>query len=291
MWFELTAGRTGGILASVMGVNIFPVRPVFPQHQQLSCSFTSLVTGWILCVLAPVPPPSDCEGDGPPGGYGSRESILQPEAKRIWKRQRQDHRYGWALVTFHRGVGFIVWAERSTWNASCGQQRSTPDEVMNCGRVFVVRWCFSGSWDPGHTNDKAVRRREEPAFELGGGVAMRCSTLLSILTGVLLYLVLGAVVFRTLETPQEQDKHLQLQGVRRDFLLNFSCVGPDNLQDFIEVEELFCLKAKLGLHLLTKQLKKIKQQHENDAETNGLTCLICAKMEEIRNETFKQLNH
>lgn len=85
---------------------------------------------------------------------------------------------------------------------------------------------------------------------------MRCSTLLSILTGVLLYLVLGAVVFRTLETPQEQDKHLQLQEVRRDFLLNFTCVGPDNLMDFIEVEELFCLKAKMGLLLLTKQLKK-----------------------------------
>lgn len=85
-------------------------------------------------------------------------------------------------------------------------------------------------------------------FELGGGAAMRCSTLLSILTGVLLYLVLGAVVFRTLEAPQEQDKHLQLQDVRRDFLLNFTCVGPDSLQDFIEVEELFCLKAKLDLH-------------------------------------------
>lgn len=85
-------------------------------------------------------------------------------------------------------------------------------------------------------------------FELGGGAAMRCSTLLSILTGVLLYLVLGAVVFRTLEAPQEQDKHLQLQDVRRDFLLNFTCVGPDSLQDFIEVEELFRLKAKLDLH-------------------------------------------
>lgn len=91
---------------------------------------------------------------------------------------------------------------------------------------------------------------------------MRCSTLLSILTGVLLYLVLGAVVFRTLEAPQEQDKHLQLQGVRREFLLNFTCVGPDNLQDFVEVDKLFCLKVKLGLHLLTKL--------DNNAETEGL---------------------
>ncbi|XP_062289479.1 potassium channel subfamily K member 4 [Scomber scombrus] len=63
---------------------------------------------------------------------------------------------------------------------------------------------------------------------------MRCSTLLGILTGVLLYLVLGAVVFRALETPREQGKHNQLQDTRRDFLLNFSCVGPDNLHVFIE---------------------------------------------------------
>ncbi|XP_068600479.1 potassium channel subfamily K member 4 [Brachionichthys hirsutus] len=63
---------------------------------------------------------------------------------------------------------------------------------------------------------------------------MRCSTLLGILTGVLLYLVLGAVVFRALEAPAEENKHTQLQETRRDFLLNFTCVGPDNLQDLIE---------------------------------------------------------
>lgn len=73
-------------------------------------------------------------------------------------------------------------------------------------------------------------------FEVSGGATMRCSTLLSILTGVLLYLVLGAVVFRTLEAPQEEDKHIQLQDTRREFLLNFTCVGQDNLQDLIEVQ-------------------------------------------------------
>lgn len=66
---------------------------------------------------------------------------------------------------------------------------------------------------------------------------MRCSTLLGILTGVLLYLVLGAVVFRTLEIQREEDKHMHLQDLRRDFLGNFTCVGPDNLQDLIEVEQ------------------------------------------------------
>ncbi|XP_040908402.1 potassium channel subfamily K member 4 [Toxotes jaculatrix] len=63
---------------------------------------------------------------------------------------------------------------------------------------------------------------------------MRCSTLLAILTGVLLYLVLGAVVFRALEAPREEGKHMQLQDTRRDFLLNFTCVDSDNLQSLIE---------------------------------------------------------
>ncbi|KAM4620330.1 potassium channel subfamily K member 4 [Polymixia lowei] len=63
---------------------------------------------------------------------------------------------------------------------------------------------------------------------------MRCSTLLVILTGVLLYLVLGAVVFRTLELPREEGHHARTQDTRRDFLLNFTCVAPDNLQALIE---------------------------------------------------------
>uniref|UniRef100_A0A665XBE6 Potassium channel subfamily K member 4 n=1 Tax=Echeneis naucrates TaxID=173247 RepID=A0A665XBE6_ECHNA len=63
---------------------------------------------------------------------------------------------------------------------------------------------------------------------------MRCSTLLAILTGVLLYLVLGALVFRALEAPREEGKHIQLLGARRDFLLNFTCVDYENLQIFIE---------------------------------------------------------
>lgn len=67
---------------------------------------------------------------------------------------------------------------------------------------------------------------------------MRCSTLLAILTGVLLYLVLGAVVFRALEAPREEGKHMQLQVTRRDFLSNFTCVDTDNLQNLIEVGHL-----------------------------------------------------
>lgn len=68
---------------------------------------------------------------------------------------------------------------------------------------------------------------------------MRCSTLLGILTGVLLYLVLGAVVFRALEIPREEGKYMQLQDTRRDFLLNFTCMGPDDLQTLIKVQQVF----------------------------------------------------
>uniref|UniRef100_A0A8C7JSW5 Potassium two pore domain channel subfamily K member 4 n=1 Tax=Oncorhynchus kisutch TaxID=8019 RepID=A0A8C7JSW5_ONCKI len=60
---------------------------------------------------------------------------------------------------------------------------------------------------------------------------MRCSTLLCILMGVLLYLVLGAVVFQALEAPHEEGQHIQLQDTRRAFLENYTCVSPDILQE------------------------------------------------------------
>lgn len=67
---------------------------------------------------------------------------------------------------------------------------------------------------------------------------MRCSTLLGILSGVLLYLVLGAVVFRALEAPSEEETHSQLQSKRQEFLANFSCVDSEELQLLIEVQEI-----------------------------------------------------
>uniref|UniRef100_H2M4D2 Potassium channel subfamily K member 4 n=1 Tax=Oryzias latipes TaxID=8090 RepID=H2M4D2_ORYLA len=67
---------------------------------------------------------------------------------------------------------------------------------------------------------------------------MRCSTLLAIFVGVLLYLVLGAVVFRTLEIPNErkiqEESEKQLSRVREHFLGNFSCVEPESLLDFLQ---------------------------------------------------------
>lgn len=69
---------------------------------------------------------------------------------------------------------------------------------------------------------------------------MRCSTLLAIFVGVLLYLVLGAVVFRALEIPNErriqEESERQLSRVREHFLGNFSCVEPESLMDFLQVQ-------------------------------------------------------
>uniref|UniRef100_A0AAY4CPS7 Potassium channel subfamily K member 4 n=1 Tax=Denticeps clupeoides TaxID=299321 RepID=A0AAY4CPS7_9TELE len=63
---------------------------------------------------------------------------------------------------------------------------------------------------------------------------MRCSTLLAILTVVLLYLVMGALVFRTLEASKERIKYDELLSARTSFLHNHTCVSPDALQELIQ---------------------------------------------------------
>ncbi|XP_035289615.1 potassium channel subfamily K member 4-like [Anguilla anguilla] len=63
---------------------------------------------------------------------------------------------------------------------------------------------------------------------------MRCSTLLAILVGVLLYLVMGAVVFRTLEAPREEGKHNHLESYLLAFLENYTCINQETLQILIQ---------------------------------------------------------
>ncbi|XP_041846058.1 potassium channel subfamily K member 4 isoform X2 [Melanotaenia boesemani] len=53
---------------------------------------------------------------------------------------------------------------------------------------------------------------------------MRCTTLTTLLTGVMLYLGMGALVFVTLETPKESAAHEHLLRTKQDFLINNSCV-------------------------------------------------------------------
>ncbi|TSL04292.1 Potassium channel subfamily K member 4 [Bagarius yarrelli] len=78
------------------------------------------------------------------------------------------------------------------------------------------------------------KEEKQVTLSLNGRTAMRCSTLLCILTGVLAYLVIGALVFHYLETPYEEGIHIKLLDTRREFLDNYTCVSPDILQALIE---------------------------------------------------------
>ncbi|XP_051716561.1 potassium channel subfamily K member 4 [Ctenopharyngodon idella] len=63
---------------------------------------------------------------------------------------------------------------------------------------------------------------------------MRYKTLLTILAAVLLYLVLGALVFGWLESSREEWAHRELLTSRMAFLQNHSCVTPYSLSEFME---------------------------------------------------------
>ncbi|XP_047372608.1 potassium channel subfamily K member 4 isoform X2 [Sciurus carolinensis] len=63
---------------------------------------------------------------------------------------------------------------------------------------------------------------------------MRSTTLLALLALVLLYLVSGALVFRALEQPHEQQAQRDLGEVREKFLKAHPCVNEHELGDFIK---------------------------------------------------------
>ncbi|KAM6953346.1 potassium channel subfamily K member 2 [Aplochiton taeniatus] len=62
---------------------------------------------------------------------------------------------------------------------------------------------------------------------------MRCPTLMALLAGVMLYLVMGALVFSALEAPQEKLEHEKLLRIQGAFLRNFSCVNETGLSELI----------------------------------------------------------
>uniref|UniRef100_A0A668W2Z4 Potassium channel domain-containing protein n=1 Tax=Oreochromis aureus TaxID=47969 RepID=A0A668W2Z4_OREAU len=86
--------------------------------------------------------------------------------------------------------------------------------------------------DCSNSSAEAGTEKQQPAFGLSGGAAMRCSTLLAILTGVLLYLVLGAVVFRALEAPQEEGVETLIIRVFHQLSTNLSPTVPS--QEVVE---------------------------------------------------------
>lgn len=64
---------------------------------------------------------------------------------------------------------------------------------------------------------------------------MRSTTLLALLALVLIYLVLGALVFRSLEQPLEQQAQRELGEVREKFLRTHPCVSDGDLGLLIKV--------------------------------------------------------
>ncbi|XP_046880416.1 potassium channel subfamily K member 4 [Hypomesus transpacificus] len=62
---------------------------------------------------------------------------------------------------------------------------------------------------------------------------MRCPTLMALLAGVMLYLVMGALVFRWLEAPKESSDYENLRRNRRTFLHNHTCVTEEDLGQLI----------------------------------------------------------
>ncbi|KAL0626704.1 Potassium channel subfamily K member 4 [Plecturocebus cupreus] len=68
------------------------------------------------------------------------------------------------------------------------------------------------------------------------GRAMRSTTLLALLALVLLYLVSGALVFRALEQPHEQQAQRELGEVREKFLRAHPCVSDQELGLLIKME-------------------------------------------------------
>uniref|UniRef100_A0A8C1H1S3 Potassium two pore domain channel subfamily K member 4 n=1 Tax=Cyprinus carpio TaxID=7962 RepID=A0A8C1H1S3_CYPCA len=65
--------------------------------------------------------------------------------------------------------------------------------------------------------------------------AMHGSTLIFVLIGMLLYLIMGALVFNALEAPNEEAHHVALQATREVFLDSYTCVNPENLSYLIDV--------------------------------------------------------
>ncbi|XP_022071107.1 potassium channel subfamily K member 4 [Acanthochromis polyacanthus] len=82
---------------------------------------------------------------------------------------------------------------------------------------------------------------------------MRCSTLTTLLTGVTLYLVMGALVFLTLETPGESLAHKNLLQTQENFLGNNSCVTELDFDKLVK-DLVSAVKAGLDVSNLPSNL-------------------------------------
>ncbi|CAK6964599.1 potassium channel subfamily K member 10 [Scomber scombrus] len=63
---------------------------------------------------------------------------------------------------------------------------------------------------------------------------MRCTTLLALLAGVMLYLFMGALVFQTLEASEERKQYENLLDAKNVFLQNHSCVSEHEFHKLVK---------------------------------------------------------
>uniref|UniRef100_A0A3Q4G4J8 Potassium channel, subfamily K, member 4a n=1 Tax=Neolamprologus brichardi TaxID=32507 RepID=A0A3Q4G4J8_NEOBR len=63
---------------------------------------------------------------------------------------------------------------------------------------------------------------------------MRCTTLTTLLVGVMLYLVMGAFVFVTLEKPTETLAHEKLLETKKEFLMKNYCVTESDFHELVQ---------------------------------------------------------
>uniref|UniRef100_A0A3Q2CJA3 Potassium channel, subfamily K, member 4a n=1 Tax=Cyprinodon variegatus TaxID=28743 RepID=A0A3Q2CJA3_CYPVA len=80
---------------------------------------------------------------------------------------------------------------------------------------------------------------------------MRCTTLITLLTGVMLYLGMGALVFVNLEAPEESKAHTTLLKAKQVFLENNSCITE---VDFQELKLVSAIEAGLDISSLSPNL-------------------------------------
>ncbi|XP_015234913.1 PREDICTED: uncharacterized protein LOC107087700 isoform X2 [Cyprinodon variegatus] len=82
---------------------------------------------------------------------------------------------------------------------------------------------------------------------------MRCTTLITLLTGVMLYLGMGALVFVNLEAPEESKAHTTLLKAKQVFLENNSCITEVDFQELVK-KLVSAIEAGLDISSLSPNL-------------------------------------
>ncbi|VTJ50927.1 Hypothetical predicted protein [Marmota monax] len=123
---------------------------------------------------------------------------------------------------------------------ACSWEHSRGESTSMSGSLGSGSWYGAIGREPGWCGGSQTRTTPLLFSQAGGGAgtapgrAMRSTTLLALLALVLLYLVSGALVFRALEQPHEQQAQRDLGEVREKFLRAHPCVNEHELGDFIK---------------------------------------------------------